>query len=87
MIVDPAERPELLAWLAIELEPYGLRPKVVGPGSGPVLRVMTRRSDRVRFIACVPAPQARTWAWVWPFGWALVTDPGAISMIVEAMDA
>lgn len=85
MSVDPNVRPRLMNWLSGELEPYGLKPRVVGPERRPVLRVVTPRTNRVRFIACVPAPQAETWAWVWPYGWALVTDPRAVAMIVEAM--
>lgn len=80
-------RTQLLSWLAEQLALRGLRAEIVRPvGSAgtAVLRVITRRG-RTRFIACAPAPQRDTWAWIWPEGWALVTDPGAVEAIEEAM--
>lgn len=85
MDLDPAERPRMLVWLAAQLEPYGLRPRLVGPAEAPVLRIRGPRTGRVRFIACVPTPRASTWAWVWPRGWALVTDPHAVARIVKEL--
>lgn len=80
-------RAELLSWLADQMQPKGVESRVTGPPGTEVLRVVTRRSRRVRFVACVPAPQAGTWAWVWSRGWALVTDPQAVPMIVAAMSS
>lgn len=76
-----------LAWLAGQLAASGVQARLTGPQGAEVLQVVTSRSRKVRFVACVPAPQARTWAWVWSRDWALVTDPRAVSMIVAAMSS
>jgi hypothetical protein len=67
---------------------YELSARVVLPGSrraAAVLRVADARTERVRFVACVPAPQVETWAWVWPEGRAAVADPDAVEMIARAV--
>jgi hypothetical protein len=79
---------QLLTWLAGELAAYGLSARVVLPVShhqAAVLRVADVRTKRVRFVACVPAPQPETWAWVWAEGWAVIADPAAVEMIARAM--
>jgi hypothetical protein len=79
---------QLLAWLSSELATYGLSARVVLPDrrhTAAVLRVVDVRTERVRFVVCVPAPQLETWAWVWSEGWAAVADPGAVEMIARAM--
>jgi hypothetical protein len=78
------QRVSLLEWLAAELKPYGLNPRVLGPDEGSLLRLVNP-AGQVRFIACVPAPQRGTWAFVWSYGWTLVTDPQAVALIVGAM--
>jgi hypothetical protein len=82
---NSAERRQLLAWLASELELHGVTARVECPGETAVLRVVTLRSRRIQYVVCIPAPQANTWAWVWSKGWALVTDPRSVAMIMEAM--
>jgi hypothetical protein len=78
------QRVNLLRWLAAQLEPYGLSPYVLGSDERSVLRVVNA-AGQVRFVACVPAPQRDTWAFVWSYGWALATDRNAVAMIVGAM--
>lgn len=85
--LDPRRRHHLLAWLADRLQHYEVQPTVLGTSDNAVLRVKSRRTHTTRFIACVPAPQAGTWAWVWSRDWALVTDPRAVPTIAEAMSA
>ncbi|MBE1535612.1 hypothetical protein H4W34_005445 [Actinomadura algeriensis] len=74
--LDPRRRHYLLSWLANQLQRYEVQPAVLGADDKAVLRVMNCRTNTTRFIACVPAPQAGTWAWVWSDNWALITDPG-----------
>jgi hypothetical protein len=81
----PSERRQLLAWLASELDLHGVNARVECPRETAVLRVVTLRSRRIQYVVCIPAPQANTWAWVWSKGWALVTDPRSVAMIMEAM--
>jgi hypothetical protein len=81
-----SERFRLLSWLAAELGRRGITASVVrqdGVDSTAVLR--SAGAGGVRYVACVPAPQAGAWAWVWPYGWALVDDPQALPQIVEAL--
>jgi hypothetical protein len=59
---NPSERRQLLAWLASELELHGVNARVECPRDTAVLRVVTARSRRIRYVACIPAPQANTWA-------------------------
>ena len=83
--LHPGRRQYLLGWLAGQLQDRELCPEVLWPGETAVLRVVNRRTRTTRFIACVPAPQTRAWAWVWSGGWALVNDPRAVPLIAEAM--
>ncbi|QFG26287.1 hypothetical protein [Actinomadura sp. WMMB 499] len=85
--LDPRRRQHLLTWLANQLQRYELQPTVLGTDDNVVLRVMSPRTHTTRFIACVPAPQVGTWAWVWSTDWALITDPRAVPTIAEAMSA
>jgi hypothetical protein len=80
-------RCRLLSWLAGELTPYGLTARVLQPSTGAaaVLRVDNARTNKVRFVACVPAPQLETWAWVWSAGWAMVADPRAVDQIARTL--
>ena len=84
---QPAVRWQLLSWLAGELTAYGLYARVLQPATGAaaVLRVDNARTEKVRFVACVPAPQLETWAWVWSAGWAVVADPRAVDLIARTL--
>jgi anti-sigma regulatory factor (Ser/Thr protein kinase) len=75
-----------LAWLATQLVALGVAASVVriGGGAAEVLRMVDSRGLPI-FVACVPAPQYGSWAWVWPHGCALVTDPAAVSLIAAVM--
>ena len=78
-------RHHLLTWLADQLPHHEVRPEVLGAGEKAVLRVTNHRTQRIHFVACIPAPQAGTWAWVWSFDWALITDPRAVPAIAKAV--
>jgi hypothetical protein len=85
--LHPRQRCHLLTWLAGQLPHHHVHPEVLGAGERAVLRVTSRRTNKVRFVACVPAPQVGTWAWVWSRDWALVTDPRAVPAIAKAMSS
>ncbi|GGU96082.1 hypothetical protein GCM10010182_10810 [Actinomadura cremea] len=85
--LDPRRRHHLLTWLADQLQRHEIHPAVLGTDDNAVLRVTSHRTHTTRFIACVPAPQAGTWAWVWSNDWALITDPRAVPTIAEAMNS
>lgn len=85
--LHPGRRQHLLTWLAGQLQRYELCPEVLWSGPNAVLRVTNHRTKAIRFIACVPAPQMATWAWVWSNDWALITDPRAVPVIAEAMSS
>jgi hypothetical protein len=81
----PELRRHYLGWLEGQLSERGVRARVMRPDGGGTEVLRVERGDGARFIACVPAPQRDTWAWVWPRGWALVTDPGAVAMVAKDM--
>jgi hypothetical protein len=84
--LDFSERFRLLSWLAAELDRRGIATCVVRQGTEDHAAVLRSTSaSGIRYVACVPAPQAGTWAWVWPYGWALVDDPWAVPLIAEAL--
>lgn len=78
----PGERGALLAWLAGQLNGRGLAAAVVEVDGTGLLRAS---GASVRYIACVPAPQCGTWAYVFSGGWVLVDDPQAVDMVRKAM--